>query len=182
MPDVKKALTMDFKNDGNLIYVVGLTRDEMGGSHFYRIRGEVGANVPKVYDDSKIIMDKLAHAAESGRVVSCHDCSEGGLAVALAEMAFAGGLGALVDLSKAPIDMPKPSADKVLFSESNTRFVCEVAPDDAAEFEMLLKGVPVALVGEVVKSKHVAIEYDGARVVDEKLPALKEAWQAPLRW
>ena len=183
MPDVKKTVSMDLKKPGNLIYIVGLTRDEMGGSHYYRIHGELGANVPQVHKDAKEIMESLARATSQGLVASCHDCSEGGIAVAAAEMAFAGGFGANVDLGGVPVDFDPERVETILFSESNTRFVCEIAPENASAFEAALGGVPHSQVGRVVATDRFMMTHPRqGPVIDENIWDLKEAWQAPLRW
>jgi phosphoribosylformylglycinamidine synthase len=119
--------------------------------------------------------------------------SEGGLAVALAEMAFAGGYGLAADVSQAPHEqLPSAPADRLtalLFAESNTRFVCEVMPEDQAAWETLLRArnVPYGLLGSVLSSEQVTLSGsadDGPPRVLASLPLaqLKEAWQAPLRW
>jgi len=91
-------------------------------------------------------------------------------------MAFAGGFGADVDL---PVDLEPVVA---LFSESNTRFVCEVEADQAAGFEKTLAGVSLTKIGAVADGPRLRISSDGKRLVDADIAALKEAWQAPLRW
>ncbi|GAJ21003.1 unnamed protein product, partial [marine sediment metagenome] len=90
--DINKCVTMDAKKASNLLFIVGETKNELGGSHYYKINDQVGANVPKLdLGTAPKIAKKISDAISQGLVVSCHDCSEGGLAVALAEMAFAGG-------------------------------------------------------------------------------------------
>ena len=89
-------------------------------------------------------------AIDAGLVRACHDLSEGGLAVALAEMAFAGGLGAQVALDRVPSEVDATSVAVRLFSESNTRFLCEVRPEQVATFEAALGEVPCARIGEVL--------------------------------
>jgi phosphoribosylformylglycinamidine synthase len=98
------------------------------------------------------------------------------LATALAEMAFAGGLGATINLSRTA----GPAVQ--LFSESNTRFVGEVPPEVAADFEKTLAGIPLARIGEVTSTGRVTIALDGQTMIDADIRTLKEAWQAPLRW
>ncbi len=101
--DVNKCVTMDAKKAGNLLFIVGETKNELGGSHYYKINGRLGANVPKLdLKTAPKIAGRISDAIANGLVVSCHDCSEGGLAVALAEMAFAGGLGIEADLRGLP--------------------------------------------------------------------------------
>ncbi len=135
----------------------------------------------------------LHQAIRGGLVRSCHDLSEGGLAVALAEMAFAGGLGLQVNVSAAPHDLPDlseaQSVAALLFAESNTRFVCEVQPDKQERFESLLgdQGIPFGQLGGVHDGNSVMLQVsaeDGAMrtLADMNINVLKEAWQTPLRW
>jgi phosphoribosylformylglycinamidine synthase len=184
MDDVKKAVSMDCKRAGDLIYIIGDTYKEMGGSHYYAVRGHVGNDVPKVRPETgKKTMDALAAAMKQGLVRACHDCSEGGIGVAAAEMAFAGGLGMTLELKKVPLGEKMDRDDFVLFSESNSRFIAEVAPADKRTFEAAIAGVRFAEVGRVTDSQKFEVEgLGGGAVVDESLDALKEAWQQPLRW
>jgi phosphoribosylformylglycinamidine synthase len=102
--------------------------------------------------------------------------SEGGLTAAVAEMAFAGGCGASIELMSAT----EPAV--ALFSESNSRFACEIAPENAAKFEQVLAGVPLTKIGKVAGDDRLSISAGGKRLVDADIHTLKEAWQAPLRW
>lgn len=184
MDDVRKAVSMDLKQADNPVYVVGLTKDEMGGSEYYALYGEVGNDVPQVDTElGKAAMDALSKAADSGCVRACHDCSEGGLAVAAAETAFAGGLGMEMDLRNVPTDMERKRDDVLLFSESNSRFVVEVDRERKEEFEKTMAGVPFAEVGKVTEAQTFQMTgLEGKKVIDERLKDLKEAWQATLRW
>jgi phosphoribosylformylglycinamidine synthase len=130
----------------------------------------------------------MHQAINAGLVRACHDLSEGGLAVAAAEMAFAGGLGAKISLVDVPCKaatsgrgLANLSAATLLFSESNTRFLCEVRPENAAAFESTLAGIPHARIGEVTDSGRLEIR-GKTTLVDADLKTLKEAWQKPLRW
>ncbi|MBX3415052.1 MAG: phosphoribosylformylglycinamidine synthase subunit PurL [Pirellulales bacterium] len=187
--DVSRAVTMDLKRGGNYLYLVGTTRAEMGGSHLNLVEGGAGGLVPKVIPERALATFRALHGAIRERLVrACHDLSEGGLAVALAEMAFAGGLGAEIELDRVLHDMPPSElADAtLLFSESNSRFLCEVAPEQAAAFEGALGQVPLAKIGQVTETGRVQVcglaSTGGKLVIDEDIAALKEAWQAPLRW
>ena len=184
MPDCRKAVSMDFKVAGNLIYLVGDTKDEMGGSHYYLVREVRGTNVPNVDAPSaKRIFEAMASATAEGLVSACHDCSEGGLGVAAAEMAFAGGLGANIRLQKVVASKEITRNDTRLFSESNSRFVVEVAPGDRIPFEHCFEGLPIAVIGEVRSDdKFTVLGNSGETVVDTTIDALKESWQKPLRW
>lgn len=212
--DVSRCVTMDAKQAGNLIYQVGLTRAELGGSHLALVEGLTGGQVPTVDAAAAQRTFTAVHAAISaGCVAACHDLSEGGLAVAAAEMAFAGGLGLSLHLDAVPHDCGDLAGAKrdacLLFSESNTRFLCEVPPDAREAFERALEGVPHAVVGQVTSGTRLQIHgtnssvggtlrvpsapagshspsagsaSPGVLVVDAELADLKEAWQKPLRW
>ena len=120
-------------------------------------------------------------AIASGLVRACHDLSEGGLAVAAAEMAFAGGLGLDLDLT-AVTEATGLSATAVLFSESNSRFLIEVPAERAAAFEETLSGVPCQRLGEVTEQAQLQVRCAGQTVLEDGLQALKAAWLGPLNW
>jgi phosphoribosylformylglycinamidine synthase len=116
-------------------------------------------------------------------VRSCHDCSEGGIAVAAAEMAFAGGFGMTLNLSAVVTEGHINKNDTILFSESNSRFIVEVRPEHQQQFETLLKNIPCGLLGKVTAEPILKINgLNNKLVVNENIHDLKEAWQAPLRW
>jgi phosphoribosylformylglycinamidine synthase len=181
--DVGRCVTMDLKEPGNLLYLIGETRNELGGSHFALVEGLSGGLVPKVdAPRAKRVFDAIHRAIDAGLVRACHDLSEGGLAVAAAEMAFAGGLGARIALD--PVPSPEDAKDPrvLLFAESNTRFLVEVRPDSAAAFQNVLQEIPHARIGAVTDTSRLEIACSGANVVSAELADLKEAWQRPLRW
>ena len=104
MDDVSTAVTMDMKASDSLVYIVGKTHRELGGSKYYKALKHIGNEVPKVDAKAgKILMKRLAKAIQAGLAKSCHDCSEGGMAVALAEMAFSGGFGLNISLNNVPV-------------------------------------------------------------------------------
>jgi phosphoribosylformylglycinamidine (FGAM) synthase-like enzyme len=182
IPDVGNCVSMDLKSAGNLLYLVGLTKNEMGGSHFHLVEKATGGAVPTV--DTTVAKATFAaiHAAiNAGTIRACHDLSEGGLAVAAAEMCFAGGLGASINLADVPTAENATDAEVRLFSESNTRLLCEVPVDLADRFEQLLAGVPCARVGVVESDPKLIITGESVAVAAD-VADLKEAWQAPLRW
>ncbi len=182
--DVRNAVSMDIKEPGNLVYLVGLTRPELGGSHYHHIHGYKGNNVPKV--DAvlgKKVMNTLSQATKQRIIRSCHDCSEGGIAVAGAEMAFAGGYGMTLNLSAVITEGSIHRNNTLLFSESNTRFVVEVRPEHQKQFETLVKDIPCGLLGKVTTEPLLKIHgLNNKLIVHENIYDLKEAWQAPLRW
>jgi len=181
--DVERCVTMDLKTAGNTVYAIGLTRDELGGSHLALVRELSGGQVPTVdLSQSKVTFARLHAAILAGQIRACHDLSEGGLAAAAAEMALAGGLGLTLSLDNLPVEGELDAAAR-LFSESNTRFLCEVAPDKTAGFEATLgDAVPLARVGEVNDSGRLVINSGEQSVIDAPINELKEAWQRPLRW
>jgi phosphoribosylformylglycinamidine synthase subunit PurSL len=182
VPDVRLAVTPDFKKPGDAIYVLGVTRDETGGSEYFASRGFVGAKVPKVTDPKQAIsMYRTLHKAISSQLVaSCHDLSDGGLGVALAESAFSGALGARLSLAKLILDGVDRD-DTALFSESPCRFVISVSPDKRSAFEAAMAGFPLALVGEVTEEPRLKVQgLNGEVVIDADIWELKKRWQEPL--
>jgi phosphoribosylformylglycinamidine synthase len=179
VPDVRKCVTMDLKEPGNHLYLVGTTKDDLGGSHFHLVTGRAGGTVPTVDLQLAPKLFAAVHSAISqGLVRACHDLSEGGLAVAAAEMCLAGGVG--VDLTSLPGEL---SDEAKLFSESPSRFLVEVKPEHAGAFESAFAGLPVTRAGVTVSEPRLRIAgANGEWLVWVKLGVLKEAWQKPLRW
>jgi len=182
--DINKCVTMDAKKAGNFLFVVGETKNELGGSHFYKIRSQLGANVPKLdIETAPRIAEKISAAIANCLIVSCHDCSEGGLAVALAEMAFAGGLGIEADLQGLPKSEDCLRIDTQLFSESNSRYIVEVEPENYDAFAKLMLNLPFGQIGKVTDEKILSIKSgDGRKVIKADIDTLKQAWQKPLGW
>lgn len=175
---------MDTKKAGNILFIVGETKNELGGSHFYKIKGELGANVPKVdLQTAPKFAQKIAAAIERGFIVSCHDCSEGGLAVALSEMAFAGGLGIEADLRGLPKSKDCWRIDAQLFSETTSRYIVEVEPEKYNEFAKTMLNLPFGQIGKVSEVKKLIIKAeDGKIVIDADIASLKQAWQKTFNW
>ena len=182
--DINKCVTMDAKKASNLLFIVGQTKNELGGSHYYKIKGHLGANVPRLdLETSARIARKISEAIARGLVVSCHDCSEGGLAVALAEMGFAGGLGIEADLRGLPRSKGCTRPDAQLFSESNSRYVVEVEPEKFDAFAKLMLNVPFGQIGKVTAEQTLVVRAeDGRTVIEANIVALKQAWQKPFDW
>ena len=182
--DVKRSVSMDFKQAGDLIYVIGQTKNELGGSAYLDTKGFIGNSVPKVEPNkAKALMEKLSNASEKGLVKACHDCSEGGIGVAVAEMSFAGGLGAEIKIKSVPLSEKITRDDFILFSESNSRFIVEIAPQNKEKFEKTLQGVSFANIGTTNYSNKLEVfGLSGKKVVSESISDLKEVWQKPLRW
>jgi phosphoribosylformylglycinamidine synthase len=181
MPDVKLAVTSDFKRAGDHVYVLGLTRPELGGTELASELGLACAEVPQV-DLVSARERYLAYftATQKQLVNACHDCSDGGLGVALAEMCIGGRLGAQVDLALAP-QCGCESALELLYSESASRFVVSVSPDKAPAFEALFAGQHFAKIG-VVAAGDLRIVQGGAPVLQARVEDLATAFKAPLNW
>jgi phosphoribosylformylglycinamidine synthase len=182
VPDVRQCVTMDLKEQGNLLLLVGATKDEFGGSHYHLVRGLDGGSAPLPdFTAAPRIFGGLHEAIRRGLVRACHDLSEGGLAAALAEMAFAGGFGA--DVTGLTTRRPGLPDDVLLFSESPTRFIVEVTPANAAALEASVADVPLTPLGQTTKEPRLRIAgRDGEWIVWASLADLKEAWRKPMQW
>ena len=180
VPDIRQCVTMDLKSPENILYLLGTTKEELGGSHYHMVQNLGGGAVPVV--DVKLaptIFAALHGAIKLGLVRSCHDLSEGGLAVAAAEMAFAGGIGA--DILRPPA-WSELSDEVFLFSESTTRFLLEVTPAEAARLEAHFGTLPLQRIGSTCKQTRLRMTgKSGEWIVWSPLDQLKEAWQKPLR-
>jgi len=180
--------TMDLKGAGNLIYQIGLSTPTFAGSTFAALRGESGSGIPRY--DAKLalaIYRALNQAQAEGVILSAHDCSEGGLAVAVAEMAFTGRVGVELQLSEGLLSSrtgipARSSIDQaLLFAECNSRILVEVAPDQASAFESCFTDLPCTKIGETSTSgKLTVLGCDGAELLRESLETLRDTWRAPL--
>ena len=170
--DIRKCVTSDLKEAGNSIFVVGNTMREMGGSLLYRLYGGEGGEVPSVdLDALKKKIDLMLKAMSKGMVRSCHDCSDGGLAVALAEMCIGGSMGASIQLKGLGDLEPY----ELLFSESNGRWIVEVSSDHEEDWVALM-GAHAQWVG-VAGGPSLMIHGGG---IDVALEKLKKAWNEPI--
>lgn len=179
--DVRLAVTMDAKQAGDLVYILGTTYAELGASEYAVQHGATGNSVPHVRENESLPRyHALEQAMKQDLVASCHDCSDGGLGVALAETAFSGGLGLEFNLSKIPAhDIDRE--DVLLFSESQSRFVVTVAPDKAGDFEKTMADTGWAKIGKITAEPIMnGIGFSGKTVLSEPLAELKEAWQQTL--
>lgn len=184
MPDVRRAVTMDVKRPGDLVFVLGETRAELGGSEYYAMHGAIGNRVPQVdAPRARRLYTALAQAMQQGLVNACHDCSDGGFGVAAAEMAFAGGWGMQLDLRAMPREAGMTRDDTLLYAETASRFVVTVPAQHRAAFCAILHDCPVAEIGTVLATpQFLVLGLDGTPVITSDIACLKEAWQQPLRW
>lgn len=173
MPDVNYAITFDLKKSESILILIGERKDECGGSVYYALHDELGANVPKP-DLSTIAAEvhAVSEAIQQGLVLAAHDISEGGVAVALAEMSFKNKIGATINI---PGELP---LDKKLFSETGG-FILEVAKDKLKTLRKILfhYGVSHCVLGETQSSPYLKIN----DVVDLPIDEAKEVWLNGLR-
>jgi len=181
VPDIRSTVSVELKVPGNLLYIVGNTYPELGGSEYYKLKGYLGKTVPKVLaTQAKKTFTAVTKAIDAGLVKACHDLSEGGLAVAAAEMALSGGFGAELDLKKVPCHSTARD-DFALFSESNSRFLVEVAEKNREEFETQMRAVVHAQIGKVTQNPRLVINgLKDPKVVDVSLADLRVSWKQTL--
>ncbi|RLA90659.1 MAG: phosphoribosylformylglycinamidine synthase [Deltaproteobacteria bacterium] len=181
--DVRLSVSMDFKKPSDLIYLLGITKDETGGSEYFASLGYIGNKVPNVDPLMARKLYKTLNKAYDKRLInSCHDLSDGGLAVALAESSFAGGFGAEVYLKFVLTDKVLRD-DIILFSESQSRFIVTISLEKRQKFEELFKNQPISLIGKVTEEPILKIY---GRTFEEKIKAdifdLKNRWKEPLNF
>jgi len=201
--DVRKAVTLGAKRPGDLIYVVGLTADEMGASEYYRHLADragtpdaIGSRAPTVdVERALAVLEATSRAVTDGLLRSSHALGKGGLAVGLAKVAFAGELGMQIDLASVPsanvccLDgecdndphAPVLRDDALLFSESNSRYIVTVAPEQCEAFQAAMSQAPCSCVGEVTAEPRLHITgQDGSPLIDSNVLELKNQWKATL--
>lgn len=179
--DVRECVTVDVKEAGNFIYVIGETKEEFGGSEYYKLRSVEGGVVPRTDPEALIrSMEALREAMKVGLIASCHDLSEGGLAVSVCEMLIGGDIGASIDVAGMT---PELRSDYKLFSESNSRWVVEVWSEEKRRFEELMKKrkVYAAKLGETVGEKRVGVCDGNKELVELSLEEVREAWSGKIR-
>ena len=182
VPDIHHCVTMDLKQPGNDLYLVGITDNHFGGSELHHLLGINGGTTPNPdLQQAPKIFSALHRAIQAGLIRSCHDLSEGGLAVAMAEMAFAGNIGATLHLETATVPLPLAS-DVILFSESPTRFLLEATPEDHEQIVKLFEGLPLARIG-TTHAEPILHIHSSAQVelFTLSLNQLKKVWQETLR-
>ncbi|MDD5675665.1 MAG: AIR synthase-related protein, partial [Chitinivibrionales bacterium] len=158
MPDARRALTMDFKKSGNRIYLIGITARHLGASEYAQHLQIKETSVPRLLDAAltRQCYQALYKAAQGGLVRACHDCSDGGLAIALTEMCFSGEVGAEISCGAAPTAGSLTDTE-ILFSETPGRIIAEVEPDHEAAFIALFKDLPCRLIGATAAGETITI-------------------------
>ena len=179
VPDIRKCVTIDLKKEGNPLYVIGETKQELGGSAYYEIMNLDGGAVPKVNIDSlKRSIDAILNSIWNGYIKACHDVSAGGLAVTLAEMMIAGDIGAEIDITNVGRGL---RSDFKVFSESNTRWIVEVRKEKMDKFEEYLNknnitSVKIGTVG----GKSLTIKDSNKKLIDVDVTTLDTLWRKPI--
>jgi len=172
---LRRALTLDWKQPGDRVYLLGETLPELGGSEFYEMLGYVGLSVPEVRVAEFLPYYRLLEQAiEDELLASCHGLYRGGLGVGLALASLASGLGIEVDLSKVAPGVPAYAA---LYSESAGRFLISVAAEHQERVEQLFAGQPLHFLGKVREDSAVKITRDRRTLIKVSLDKLQAAWQ-----
>lgn len=176
VPDVRQCVTMDLKRAGNLLLLLGTLRNQLGGSHFYQLAGGVGGEIPQVdFEGGPRLLERLHATIRAGCLAACHDVSEGGLVVAVAEMCLGGDLGAELQLPAPTADLP---LEAWLFAESPSCFVLEAPAGSVDELRLRFAGFPLSVIGQVTAQPcfRVFVSPESRCVVDLRLDDLRAAF------
>ncbi|MCK4912573.1 MAG: phosphoribosylformylglycinamidine synthase subunit PurL [Candidatus Omnitrophica bacterium] len=178
IPNWRKVITSSFKNSGNLIYIIGKTKPELGGSEYFRSLNLDQGLVPKVDKEQALAnFTNLSSAIDKGLVASCHDLSEGGLSVAISEMCIGSKKGANIFLAEAPQEGNILDYE-ILFSESPSRFLVEITKDNKDAFEGELAKVNFGLIGCVSGDRRVVVHNKNSKVIANlEIDVLRESWK-----
>ncbi len=178
--DIHTCVTMEAKFPGDLVYVLGETRNELGGSEYYQMMEETGLNMPRVDPDFVLpLYHALAKAVRQELVTSCHAVTRGGLAVHLALVAMGGELGMDLHVEDIPKDAGM-SPTATLYSETGGRFVVTVDPSKKNIFGSLFSGLNISRIGAVTAShRFIVRDSQGNPFIDEDILDLKQSWQKP---
>ncbi len=180
--DIGRCQTMEPKRAGDYLYLLGTTRNELGGSEYYSMFDEVGLNVPNVDPHQVFPMYKaLAETIDQGLVASAHGIYRGGLAVHLALLVIGSGLGLKAELIRVPtvpdLDDTDLTNTQILYSESAGRFLVTVAPECADAFEDKMRHHIVTPIGQVTEESELRVSgIDGNHLIDLTEEDLREAW------
>jgi phosphoribosylformylglycinamidine synthase len=181
--DIEKCQTSDFKTPDELIYILGLTRSELGGSECFSELGIRGGQVPQVdLISARKRYLSMFQAIQKGYITSCHDLSDGGLGVAAAEMAIGGRIGAQIDLDRIPSQGTSLSPVELLYSESASRFLVTVRPEHRTRFERCFAGQPLAWIGQTVPGRELSFFKNGKSLFTNRIDFLTKAWKSTLNF
>ncbi|MCM8784805.1 MAG: phosphoribosylformylglycinamidine synthase subunit PurL [Candidatus Omnitrophica bacterium] len=173
--DVRKICSTDFKKEGNIIFVLGKTFNELGSSQFYRVNRIKGGIVPKPRPEKTLSLMKKIHIGIKNQLIkSCHDCSDGGLITTICEMMIGGNLGCKIDFSNVLTE--EKEIEIVLFSESCGRFVVEIEKEKLNEFEKLFKNEELSQIGEVIEEKELIGFWANKKLFKIPLELIYRSW------
>jgi phosphoribosylformylglycinamidine synthase len=182
IPDIRRAMTTDFKAAGHRLFLLGETTGELGGSAYERLTGgNLGACSTAYPSEAMKLYRVIFEAIQKGLIASCHDLAEGGLATALSESSLGGRYGAEVDLGALPGgDVSTLSLEQLLFSETPSRLLISCSDEKTPELESMLKGLPAAPVGWTTDSPRIVLHHRGEKVVSAGLKDVEAAWKEPI--
>lgn len=173
MPDWQQALTMDFKQTDSLIYLIGEFAPAFGGSHFNLINpsNPIREGLPQCSRSNPSFYAAFYEAVQEKLVAACHDISEGGLAVTIAEMCMAGRLGARVELQNDEEPL------RVMFGETAGCLIVEISPELQSRFESLMANFPTRLLGKTKSHPNLHITQSGKTLMNASITDLLNAWK-----
>jgi phosphoribosylformylglycinamidine synthase subunit PurL len=183
LEDASHVVKRTFRRDGDVVVLLGESRDELGGSEYLKVMHQLVRGVPPSLDLAReaALHRLLVRAASTGLLSSAHDCAEGGLAITLAECCFDSGFGAIVDLNSVTSQDPRFTETTTLFGESATRVVVSVAPADVGALLTLAgeERVPAARIGEVGGSS-IRLSIDGVPALDVEVAHAERLWSGAI--
>lgn len=183
IPDVRKTVSSDFKQAGSIVCLLGkIDLGAMGGSVYFDVNRILGENVPKV--DLRLLrktLDALTRAIQNGRILSCHDISEGGLITSIFEMCVGGNMGAMISTSEVDKDTSEvySRSDYLLFNETAGCFIAELENKEIAK--RLFKHIPYVMLGKTQKEKIITVSKNKKKLFSANLEDLKKSWQEPMK-
>lgn len=181
--DINACVSSDFKFPEDEIYILGITAKELGGSEYYSELGIRAGQVPQVDPLSALQRyQSLNQAIRDGLVTACHDLSDGGLGVALAEMAIGGRIGAEVDLRKVPVVEKDISWPEILYSESASRFLVTLRPECRDEFRHMFKNKHAVRIGKTTAVAELIIKTGSDLLFSASVRELTQSWKKTLDW
>jgi phosphoribosylformylglycinamidine synthase len=184
--DVRKAISSDFKRPGDIIYLIGQTHQELGASELaYMLLDEggsgIGGAVPQIDAERNIAAYRALTGAMTRKLVaSAHDCSDGGLSVALAECCFGADSGASIEIDSLWDNCEDLDKWGALFGESLGRILVSTTPDDCEAFETAMLGHTCHRLGEVVEDNSIMVSRNNQTVLSASIPILRDAWKGAL--
>jgi phosphoribosylformylglycinamidine synthase subunit PurSL len=174
--DIDYTCTMDLKAPDDIVYIIGLTKDECGGSEFYHTFGEIGANSPKVDSlASRELYENIYELHKKQLLSACAAVNKGGIAITLAKMAIAGMLGVEINIADVPNN--KLPSKKILYSESQSRFIVTVAKDNIGKFEEEMSGFTFAKIGAVTDNNSLHISNGASTIIKIDIKKLEEVYK-----